>query len=458
MYLRTDSAHRGRSQRAGANWPRWCREYCVVFLVIVFAAYTAVLFQSKGEESEWNVCFARAARHMLAHEAVNRADEFHDYSYPPSMALLSVPLAGLSPANSLWGWWAVNVTAAGIWFVCSWRMVGGPKLAPLTTTWCMILGVGLLTSVRWNLTTLEHQQFDLVIGALLLGGCYLLWRGHSLGSGALIGAAAAMKCTPLLFAPYLLWRRKPGAALMLVGVAVGLNLLPDLLLPQASGNSYLADWVRFVRGELGPSAPGTWRADPLMNQSLAGFFHRIARFGLPLSAADLQAAPLAASTIPWLRLATYGTSLTLLAASFWRFGRPLQSPQIVSPREPLPIEASHLQVGWEVSVIICLMLLLSPMSSKAHYVVLLLPCLLLARQLVERPTPAIRVITVLLLICGPLTLKGLTGKLLGDLTLAWGSPTYFVLVVWYGAWRALKPPLLTWRPPVRKTIPATKAA
>ena len=79
-------------------------------------------------------------------------------------------------------------------------------------------------------------------------------------------------------------------------------------------------------------------------------------------------------------------------------------------------------------MIMCLMLLLSPMSSKAHYVVLFLPCLLLARELLERPSTTIRAIHVLLLICGPLMLKGLTGKMVGDLMLAWGIPTYFVLV------------------------------
>jgi hypothetical protein len=196
----------------------------------------------------------------------------------------------------------------------------------------------------------------------------------------------------------------------------------------------------------------------LLNQSLAGFFNRLVRFGLPLSAADLQAGPVAAWTIPWLRLATYGTGLLLVAASAWRFGRPWQSPQIVSSREPVPVDASRLRVGWEASVVMCLMLLLSPMSSKAHYVVLFLPCLMLARQLVDRPTTTLRVIHLLLLVCGPLTLKGLTGKLLGDLTLAWGMPTYFVLVAWYGAWMALGQQALASLPPVRKALPATRAA
>ena len=430
----------------------------MLLLAVVFLAYSAALFQSKGERSEWNECFVRASRHMLAHEAIHRADEGWEYSYPPSMALLAAPLAGFSTTGSLLGWWAANVVAAGAWFVCSWRLAGGPGLLRVPAVWCLILAVGFITSVRWSLTTLEHQQFDLVIAALLMGGCYLLWRGQSLGCGALIGAAAAMKCTPLLFAPYLLWRRKPGAALLLVVVAVGLNVLPDLLLPQAGGGSYLVDWVRFVRNELGPSAPGTWRSDLLLNQSLAGFFNRLARFGLPLSTAALQAEPVAAWTIPWLRLATYGTGLLMLAVSAWRVGKAWQPPQIVSAREPLPIDATRLRVGWEASVVVCLMLLLSPMSSKAHYVVLFLPCLMLARQLVEQPSTAIRVIHLLLLVCGPLTLKGLTGKPLGDLTMAWGLPTFFVVVAWFGACRALGPQTLASLRPARKTLPIKRAA
>ncbi len=148
-----------------------------MLLAIVFLVYSGVLFQSKGERSEWNECFVRASQHMLAHEPIHRADEGWVYSYPPSMALLAAPLAGFSTTGSLLGWWAANMAAAGAWFVCSWRLAGGPSVLRVPLVWSLILAVGFVTNLRWTLTTIEHQQFDLVIAALLMGGCCLCGAG-----------------------------------------------------------------------------------------------------------------------------------------------------------------------------------------------------------------------------------------------------------------------------------------
>ena len=80
------------------------------------------------------------------------------------------------------------------------------------------------------------------------------------------------------------------------------------------------------------------------------------------------------------------------------------------------------------------MLLLSPMSSKAHYVALLLPCFVMTRAFVEKRLNW-KLWLPLLVVLGPLTAKGITGKTLGDLMLAWGFPTWFALVLLVAMWR-----------------------
>jgi len=47
--------------------------------------------------------------------------------------------------------------------------------------------------------------------------------------------------------------------------------------------------------------------------------------------------------------------------------------------------AAWTSFAWEFAAGLCLMLVLSPMSSKAHFVVLVLPGLLAARWCLERP-------------------------------------------------------------------------
>jgi hypothetical protein len=108
----------------------------------------------------------------------------------------------------------------------------------------------------------------------------------------------------------------------------------------------------------------------------------------------------------------------------------------------LEISQSHpslrdLKMGAEAAAVVCLMLLLSPMSSKAHYVVVLLPSLFIARAVIERRSRWLSWLLVPLVICGPLTTKGLIGKSLGDLTLFCGLPTWYAILSLVGMWMVL---------------------
>jgi hypothetical protein len=416
-------------------WWSWCLDHLVQVAAIAFFLGVAVVFMGNLERSEWRVCFVRAALRLQAGEKIHVVESFA-YAYPPAMAMLAVPLADLPPRLGMFGWYLVNVLATSVAFLSAWRLAGGPALVRLPRPWQAVLWGSLLLSGRFFVAPLAHQQFDMVIAALLLAGCCRIWRGHDLSGAALIGASAAMKCTPLLFFPYLLWRGKLRAAVLLVAVAVGLNLLPDLLWPQAAGDLYLADWVRTFLGVVAHEAPGTWHADMLQNQSLAALFGRIAEFGWPWSAPDPTAlvAPAPAAA---LRLAVYATGLLLLGVTAWIFGSPGRPAATVPRQTGQPVPFDCLRTGTEAAALLCLMILLSPMSSKSHYVVMILPALLIVRAVVEGRSRGLRWLLLPLVVCGPLTAKGLIGKSLGDLTLVWGLPTWYALISLAGLWLLL---------------------
>jgi hypothetical protein len=161
--------------------------------------------------------------------------------------------------------------------------------------------------------------------------------------------------------------------------------------------------------------------------------------GLPLTVSQIPSglASLPATTIAAIRLLTYGLSGALLLITAFSFGLPAKNRVVARLAPGATVPWSELQTGIEVSALACLMLLLSPMSSKAHYVVLVLPCLLLARALVEGRCDW-RCWVLPLAVFGPLTAKGITGKGLGDLMLAWGFPTWFALVLLAAMWRLLR--------------------
>lgn len=418
---------------ASRAW-RWCWDRGVLFVGLTFFAGMAFSFFRHVEDGEWHTCYARAAQRMQAGETIHR-NELTAYAYPPAMALLSVPLANLTPRASLVAWYLVNVGAGCAVFVFAWRLVGGPRLVRLAPRWQAVFWLGFLLSLRFLQGPWGNQQFDTAIAALLFWGCWQLWRGRELWAGAGIGAAAAMKCTPLLFVPYLIFRGKWRGAAAACCVAAALNLAPDVLYPQLSGASYLADWKRSFLGEVGQRAPGAWFSDLQLNQSLAGLFNRLAQMGA--GGRPNADAPLAPATVAALRWATYGVCALSMLATAWRFGAPFRSVPDGAKHAPgTHVPWYRLRVAVEASALVCLMLLASPMSSKAHYVVLLLPSLVLARGLVEGRSRTYWRLLAPLALLGPLTAKDITGKVVGEWLLMWGGPTWFVCLLLIAMWLA----------------------
>jgi hypothetical protein len=420
-----------------SSWSRlaWCRDRAPLMAAVAFFLAMFWPFMRKGEEGEWRRCFLRAAYRLEARQIIHRPNEPNTYAYPPAMAMLAVPLAQLPFRWSLGGWYLANVAATVAAVTCAWGLTGGPPLNRLVRPWSRVYWLGLLLASRFLVAPLENQQFDVVITAFLYAGCLALWRGRDTLAGLSLGTAAAMKCTPLLFAPYLLLRGKWRSAVLMLFMVVAFNRLPDFLWPRADGGSYLGDWVGTFLIKVAKTAPGVWDSDLILNQSLSGLVNRLVQSGLPLSTGQLPSAlaSLPATTIAAIRLLTYGLSSALIAATTWTFGAPGKKDSVRSFTDAT-VAWSDLATGIETSALACLMLLLSPMSSKAHYVVLILPCMLLARAAVDGRCDWKRWLLPLVVL-GPLTAKGFTGKATGDLLLAWGFPTWFVLVLLTAMWR-----------------------
>ncbi|HEX7379247.1 MAG TPA: glycosyltransferase family 87 protein [Pirellulales bacterium] len=414
---------------------RWCRRHAHLFGAVLFFVGMCVPFVRKVEQGEWQRCFVRAAQRMERGEIIHRPHEPNTYAYPPAMAMFVMPLAQLPLYWSLFAWYIVNVAAMMTAISCAWRLIGATSLAELDRSWWAVFWLGLFLVSRFLVAPLENQQFDVVITACVFAGCLAQWRGREVAAAFWLGIAAAMKCTPLLFAPYLVWRGRIRAAALMALIAVFVNRLPDYFWPLPNGASYLGDWIGTCLLKLGQSTPGVWDSDVLLNQSLSGLVNRLAQSGIPLSTAQLPSvwtmfSSTATSAIRWL---TYGSGLGLLAITALSFGRPGRAAAVPALTGGAPAPWASLKTPLELAAVLCLMLLLSPMSSKAHYVILLLPCLFVSRAAIEKRLDW-RLWLPPLILLGPLTAKGITGKPLGDLMLAWGFPTLFAAVLLAALW------------------------
>lgn len=206
----------------------------------------------------------------------------------------------------------------------------------------------LLLSAKLILAVFENQAYDALVLVAVLLGLAALSEDRQLAAGAGLALAAALKATPLIFLPYLLWKRYFAAAATFGLVYALASLLPDLLFAPAGGPGYFSTWLGEVAGpSLGINPPGApfafWDGANILNHSLRGAVslnvdeaHHRSLFEAALASAD------------GCFMVVVGTLLA------------------VSPRRPQSIAIDG-------SLLLIAMLMLSPMTSRSHYIALLLP-------------------------------------------------------------------------------------
>jgi hypothetical protein len=319
------------------------------------------------QDNEWEKVFVPAAARLQAGDDLYLPGAA--YLYPPFTAWATIPFVGLSHAAGRFVFVGINLACVAFVLRAAWHLAGGGRPSTARELWTAILGGSC--GIFYIHNCLVHQQTDLFIAALLLGACLALIRGRSILAATGFGIAAAMKCTPLLWAPYLLWRRRPLAAAWLVTVALGVNLLPELVNRPAAGGTWLGV---FASRYLAPltnreHVPGSWGSEIVYNQSLAGAAQRWLMtephwtdVDCTIEKTDSKVSPAAVRA---LLLASEGL-LALVAA--WILARPFQRAA-----------NANCEV-LEFSVVMLFMLLLSPMSSMAHFGVLVLPGFCIARR------------------------------------------------------------------------------
>jgi alpha-1,2-mannosyltransferase len=187
------------------------------------------------------------------------------FTYPPFAAIAMIPLALLP-------WWLAALVWTGISVLCLaaiWRVAlrrewpGLQKLSRRRAAW-VLAGITLLSvALEPVRETLLFGQINLVLTAMILidlAGPSRRWRG------ALVGVAAALKLTPVLFLALLVvtrqWRLLRNAVLGFVAaVAIGFAVVP---------NQSWDYWTRVVRdaNRIGGLAFTS-------NQSVMGFLTRL---------------------------------------------------------------------------------------------------------------------------------------------------------------------------------------
>ncbi|MGE0711848.1 MAG: glycosyltransferase 87 family protein [Planctomycetota bacterium] len=146
------------------------------------------------------------------------------YVYPPTLAVLLIPLTALPLRVAAGLWFLLSAAAAGLgWW--AWLAARRPEGSPAPPA-ARDLWPWLLVALPCTSALLRGQTGPLLLG-LLLGAAACLLRKRDALAGALVALAAAIKLTPALvivgLAAARRWRALAGAA---AGLALWLALVP----------------------------------------------------------------------------------------------------------------------------------------------------------------------------------------------------------------------------------------
>ena len=293
--------HMGR--RLGRTAIEFGPPFAVALLILPFIVQFGRLLPWQPSTIDLQVYVAAVKEMLGGRDIFATTTPFWDlyFIYPPIAAILMTPLA-LGP----YPFWQVVWTAGLIWAQQSvLKRCGVPRGWPLG-----LVGIAAVVAIEPLRTTLGYGQVNTLLMALVVADLLPDAPGvrRRIPQGTLIGLAAAIKLTPMLFVVFvLLIGRRRTAVTAMISFAIFTGIGAILL---------FSETVEFFGGLSGGN---TRTASPLYtgNQSLLGVFFRLGDSSRVTTLIGLAIAGI---------VALLGC---LVAAYWWRAGQPVFAVAIV---------------------------------------------------------------------------------------------------------------------------------
>jgi hypothetical protein len=285
-------------------------------------------------------------------------------SHPPPSLLLLAPFALLSyaPASWLWGLLDLACLLASFLVICHELNIWSTRsVLPL-----------LALFLLWD-PTLQSTRAGNIGGGILCLLIALAWRalrrGQQVQAGILAGVTIAVKLLPILLLPYFLLRRQWRAAL---GTSVT-GLLSSLITLPLMGTRAWLDYLGPVRANENPAVavPGNLSLEGWIARLGAGY-HEFLHPGAARAFIDLAPLVSGLSLETTLLLGYLLAGMLFLLASLWLW-----------KRSPTPGWSEQDDAGF--AAVLILTFLIFPRAWDWNLVLLAMPLLWLAVQLVHQP-------------------------------------------------------------------------
>jgi alpha-1,2-mannosyltransferase len=360
-----------------------------VGLVVAAAAY----YPRFAKDPAGMVLYPQAGSCVLQGAPLHQCSEF--FSYPPVFAFLMAPFALMPMGMRVVVWYVISVAATVGCFAISEKLV--LRLLPgdwseKDLAWLRIATV--ILSLKFVLAVFEWQAYDTLAYFFVLAGLWGIVARRALIGGSVLALAAAIKATPLVFLPYLAVKRRFLAAAIFTAVFLMLWWLPDAYAALKTMHPhYLEVWLRQIAGpalalkqDAGEPFWAAWMGANLLNHSFNGM---VARLIVDTSAV------VHFNAILYTLSAVYIAIIGLLL---------LRSAR----RDDF--------VAVDGSILVISMLMLSPMTSRYHYILLILPYMtVIGLAIRDRSLRVAAIVTAgVSFILGTATSNDVAGKFLTD--------------------------------------------
>jgi alpha-1,2-mannosyltransferase len=293
--------------------------------------------------NDFNVYYHAAREVMAGRDPYqNSLGAWTPYLYPPLLSELLIPIAVLPLWAASYLWFLVNAVSLFLAARLAARLLipkrsSGPKVereanSRISSQRAAVAIGALIIVFRFALDSFALGQVNPLLASLVIAHVYLFDRKRRLASAIALVLAASIKLSPLLLIGYHAARRRFKFAMLSVLLFLLINALSFGVLGRHASTGFEAFWNRTIRNRQGYDLAYAG------NQSLRG---AIARMEGRVADGDRSNQPFSAATV-------VGSILLLIIAGIaaWRAGD----------------EATA------AAPFACLVVLLSPLAWKAHFV------------------------------------------------------------------------------------------
>ena len=317
-------------------------------------------------------------------------DYFHQHFFPdstyatrwvylPAYLWIFRPLASFDFPAASRIWLAANALLTLVCFWLLWSARRLPALSGPLKHWRMAWFAFLALTFQPMLSNLWHGQVTGLIFAIFCLSYWLLHRKRPLAAGLALGLIIPFKFYPALFVLYFLWRRQWR---VVIGSAAGSLFILLVSLLTVGWGANLA-YFRVVASELGGGGVPAFN-----NESISGFLMHIFTRGDVFSW-------LKAETPVWVNGLRLVFILLVIGAVVWAMRR-----------SPAATEDESGTLDLDLSLVILVMLLISPITWYHYYMWLLLPLTVLFDRLFLSPQGDVRRIVWLAVAYGLVVVEG----------------------------------------------------